>query len=175
MNEAAHGFMFRTPKPANQSDGFLDRILFVKGRNGDEKMAESQRMLALVGGVEQAWPQGGVPLKEQQMASRNVLQLLLAASTILYSGVLAAKTFSYVSGNGEVFMATYNIHGVTLRSRHTIIHLGTSCDALSPQYGEGTWGQANGGFKIDFSRFSIGFPRQELFEDDDSVKCGLND
>ncbi len=42
------------------------------------------------------------------------------------------------------------------------IYLGRSCDAFSEVLGEGEWGWAAGGVRIDFADEVIGFPQQEL-------------
>jgi hypothetical protein len=58
-------------------------------------------------------------------------------------------------------------------SERETLYLGRSCDAEHKVFGKGTWCWANGGFKADFERHSIGFPRQELScPDSDVTGCG---
>jgi hypothetical protein len=65
--------------------------------------------------------------------------------------------------------------GSQVTTEKEIIYLGRSCDAFHKLFGKGTWCWANGGFKADFEKHSIGFPRQELScpsSDDDVTGCG---
>jgi hypothetical protein len=60
-------------------------------------------------------------------------------------------------------------------SERETLYLGRSCDAEHKVFGKGTWCWANGGFKADFERHSIDFPRQELScpdSNDDLTGCG---
>ena len=61
-------------------------------------------------------------------------------------------------------------------SPRVTIYLGVSCDAYSPQYGNGVWGWANGGTRVTFADGRvIGFPRQVLDDliDRSKGRCGL--
>ena len=49
------------------------------------------------------------------------------------------------------FMVTYNASGARLQSPRVTIFLGVQCDAQSPQYGNGSWGWANGGTRVTFA------------------------
>lgn len=61
------------------------------------------------------------------------------------------------------FTVTYNASGARLQSPRVTIFLGVECDARSPQYGNGSWGWANGGTRVTFADGrAIGFPRQVL-------------
>ena len=61
------------------------------------------------------------------------------------------------------FTVTYNPSGAKLQSARATIYLGVSCDAHSPQYGNGAWGWANGGTRVTFADGrAVGFPRQVL-------------
>lgn len=61
------------------------------------------------------------------------------------------------------FAVTYNGSGAQLTSSRATIYLGVRCDAHSPQYGNGSWGWANGGTRVTFADGrAIGFPRQVL-------------
>ena len=63
------------------------------------------------------------------------------------------------------FAVTYNSSGAKLTSPKVVIFLGHQCDAKSPQYGNGSWGWANGGTRVTFTDGrAIGFPRQVLSE-----------
>lgn len=80
----------------------------------------------------------------------------LAAATLL----LDVQDSYRESGNGPVWHSWENRDGAVLRRGRTVVYLGRSCDAFSPQYGRGRWGAANGGVLIVFARRRIGFPRQ---------------
>ena len=70
---------------------------------------------------------------------------------------------SYVDSLGVNYQYEKNNSGAVLRSSTATFYLGKDCDVISPQYGNGTWSWANGGFMIDFgSAGSLGFPRQEI-------------
>ena len=61
------------------------------------------------------------------------------------------------------FVVTYNTSGAKLQSPRVTVYLGVQCDAQSPQYGNGSWGWANGGTRVSFADGrAIGFPRQVL-------------
>ncbi len=86
---------------------------------------------------------------------------------------------AYVSSDGDKYTIKYNKHGAILTSVNTKqftknnagvervskrlkLYLGKDCDAYSDIYGKGSWGWANGGFRIDFKNKFFGFPRQEV-------------
>lgn len=86
---------------------------------------------------------------------------------------------AYTSSDGDEYTIKYNKHGAVLTSVNTKyfiennagakqiskklkLYLGKDCDAYSNVYGKGSWGWANGGFRIDFKHKSFGFPRQEI-------------
>lgn len=89
--------------------------------------------------------------------------------------------YQAVSGDGHGYSVTCNENGFVLTSLYPTfrfiengvasrvedgietIYLGKSCDAYTDTFGEGTWGWANAGYIAEFERFSIGFPRQELY------------
>ncbi len=91
---------------------------------------------------------------------------------------------AYVSGAGHLYEATCNASGIVLRSTYPVgrffgqgagttisdtretIYLGAHCDAARDGFGAGTWGWANGGFRVTFPEIEIGFPRQEIHCDD---------
>jgi hypothetical protein len=63
------------------------------------------------------------------------------------------------------FAVTYNRSGAKLTAPGVVVFLGHLCDAQSPQYGNGSWGWANGGTRVTFTDGrAIGFPRQVLSE-----------
>lgn len=64
------------------------------------------------------------------------------------------------SSDGTIFQVKVNINGAVLKSKKATIYFGKSCDARSPEYGNGTWGWANGGFRVDLEKKVFGFPRQ---------------
>lgn len=72
-------------------------------------------------------------------------------------------------GTGERYLITLNENGAVLKSENDVLYLGNSCDAMSPRHGRGTWGWANGGWRVEFSDSTIGFPRKDppfAFSDD---------
>lgn len=88
---------------------------------------------------------------------------------------LGAKQFENIlfSNSGASYEVSYNRHGAVLKDEQSnIIYIGKSCDILSPKYGPGTWGKANGGFIVSFEQISISFPRQELMIEK-SGQCNL--
>ena len=92
----------------------------------------------------------------------------------------AASAQAYVSGEGHFYSLTCNASGYVLTSNAPVgrffgtgamttvtetretIYLGRSCDAAREGWSGGRWCWANGGFRIDFNEYTIGFPRQEL-------------
>lgn len=114
---------------------------------------------------------------------------LFGAAVLLAGAAQAAET--YVSDLGDDYVLVANPDGMILSSVHPkawfieagtdsrvergtdVIFLGRSCDAFHRLWGKGTWGQANGGFRVAFpGGRDYGFPRQELPVADD-VHCGL--
>ena len=97
--------------------------------------------------------------------------LAAAAITAMCGSASASSSYEFFAGDGVRYAASFNRHGATLRSRGVVLYLGRSCDAYSPQLGNGRWGQANGGFFVDIRGATIGFPRQELFDVNEGVAC----
>lgn len=64
------------------------------------------------------------------------------------------------SSDGTIFQVKVYSNGAVLKSKKTTIYFGESCDARSPEYGNGTWRWANGGFRADLEKKVFGFPRQ---------------
>jgi hypothetical protein len=90
------------------------------------------------------------------------LRPLALFTTLTFTLSAAALT----DGNGYEYKVTTNASGATLTSKTTVIYLGKSCDAKSPQHGRGTWGWANGGTVVQFMDKRVAFPRQRPpFED----------
>jgi uncharacterized protein len=82
-------------------------------------------------------------------------------------------TTSFVDGTGVAYNAAENEHGITLKSNDTTIYLGRSCDAHSPQHGEGKWGWSNDGVLVQLQKMNIQFPRQTSpFPDE---RCSLGE
>lgn len=68
-----------------------------------------------------------------------------------------------LSSDSVVYSVTYNKNGAVLASTSDEkVYLGKDCDSFSKKHGKGTWGWANGGFKVMFNNKDIGFPRQEI-------------
>ena len=102
---------------------------------------------------------------------------LLAIATAALS---AASAQALVSSEGHFYGVTCNTSGYVLTSRAPVgrffgtgamttvtddletIYLGRSCDAARTGWSGGRWCWANGGVRIDFNEYGIGFPRQEL-------------
>lgn len=80
---------------------------------------------------------------------------------------------TYVDGQGVEYLATENEHGITLKSGGAVIYLGKSCDAFSPQHGEGKWGWQRNGLIVRLKTVKIEFPGQKAPFDDD--RCPLNE
>jgi hypothetical protein len=62
-----------------------------------------------------------------------------------------------------------------ITSERETLFLGRSCDAIHKLFGKSTWCWANGGFRAEFEKHTIGFPRQELScpnSNDDITGCG---
>jgi len=73
------------------------------------------------------------------------------------------------------FAVAYNGSGAKLTSSRVTIYLGVRCDAHSPQYGNGSWGWANGGTRVTFADGrAIGFPRQVLSDLVDRSRAGCS-
>lgn len=56
------------------------------------------------------------------------------------------------------YSAEINDSGAILKSGDTTLYLGKDCDAYSPQFGQGSWGWANAGFRVVFPQ-----KKQELW------------
>lgn len=103
--------------------------------------------------------------------------------TTLFLSLTSTVSFAErtrVSGEGHEYALTCNQDGYILSSLYPVartvgrgsatqhvseiekLYLGRSCDAASLRLGGGQWCWANGGFLVEFSDGSIGFPRQEL-------------
>lgn len=103
-----------------------------------------------------------------------------ALFSMLASAPAMATDWSYVSSLGDEYAVSANENGVVLTSLypkawfieaganstiekgHDVIFIGRSCDAFHKLFGNGKWGQANGGFLVTFDAIAFGFPRQEL-------------
>jgi hypothetical protein len=118
----------------------------------------------------------------------------IAAILTLCAAPLAAEESGYVSSEGHEYAIACNADGYKLTSRYPvsrfiekgaassvesgkeILFFGRSCDARAKVLGAGKWCWANGGFNVEFeSGHSIGFPRQELSCEDQSLEidgCG---
>jgi hypothetical protein len=116
---------------------------------------------------------------------------LLCAAPALAEG---ADESYFVSSEGHQYALACNADGYSLTSRHPVarfvengaastvetgletLYFGRSCDAQGKVLGRGKWCWANGGFSVEFEGGrSIGFPRQELSCEDQSLDidgCG---
>lgn len=101
---------------------------------------------------------------------------LLAALFVL----IATGSAAQISGEGHFYETTCTASGYVLTSSHPVarffgtgaattitqtretLYLGRSCDAARTGWSGGTWCWANGGFRVDFAEYGIGFPRQEV-------------
>ena len=99
--------------------------------------------------------------------NKNLLTTIVALTiNILLNKLVYAYPDSHhmrTSDGNRQFNVEYNQHGAVLSSQKLKIYLGRSCDAYSPYYGYGYWGQANGGMIIYFPNHRLGFPRQGIY------------
>jgi hypothetical protein len=110
------------------------------------------------------------------------LSLLVAPSSFAQSNSITSCCSGTANPNGVYgstdlprtnFSVSYNGSGAKLSSPKVTIYLGLRCDAQSPQYGNGSWGWANGGTRITFADGrAVGFPRQVLEDLIDRSKGG---
>lgn len=119
-----------------------------------------------------------------------MLRLCILGMAVLLAGPARAEE-GFVSDFGDDYVLVANPDGMILSSVHPkawfieagaashvergtdVIFLGKSCDAFHRLWGKGSWGQANGGFRVSFpGGRDYGFPRQELPVAED-VHCGL--
>ena len=115
------------------------------------------------------WPLGSYHVEitrdGRPIASRDFAVTSMSAriDTPGQGGYAADQNSGYVDSLGIDYQYQRNTNGAVLRSSVATIYLGKDCDAVSPQYGNGTWSWANGGFLISFENGnSLGFPRQEI-------------
>jgi len=109
---------------------------------------------------------------------------IAACLMLVLSGMAAASEgVIYVSSHGDEYRYATNADGAVLTSLYPKawfiekgansriergidrLYLGKSCDAFHPVFGDGRWWWANGGFGVDFARFELRFPRQEIADD----------
>lgn len=102
-----------------------------------------------------------------------------AVALILLAGAAQAEEVRYLSSSGWMFTAETNADGAVLTSvqdyafftnagaasswdvRPFTIYMGTGCDTASPDFGEGEWSWANGGWVLNVGEFALAFPRQD--------------
>ncbi|HAT86238.1 MAG TPA: hypothetical protein DCS30_10020 [Rhizobiales bacterium] len=125
----------------------------------------------------------------EQIKWRNagVFVLLASLSVIPAPGLAQDAPTDYV-GENHVWVLNCNSHGYKLKSKYPLswydenyryhekrvtLYMGKTCDASTVSFGKGTWCWANGGFVADLVKRRIGFPRQELICDAQSLpmKC----
>ena len=101
--------------------------------------------------------------------------MTIAVVTLVSTPSHAQEGARRLSSLGDEYVASRNVYGGILTSvspkrwrldapsRPDVIYFGRDCDAFHTEFGNGTWGWANGGFIASFEGgMSIGFPRQEL-------------
>jgi predicted amidohydrolase len=90
--------------------------------------------------------------------------MLRAATVLLCMSACVSPALAqerYRSSDNEIYVLACNSSGYKLTSAsRDVIYLGKSCDAKSGAVSDGSWCQANGGFRIVLSNTIIGFPRQ---------------
>jgi hypothetical protein len=115
------------------------------------------------------------------MSLIRVWRPALATMLCLCAVTAEAQEATFQSSDGVVYDSQRNANGWVLTVASEIpegvvapftIYLGTSCDAEAPGFGAGTWGWANGGFVAELEKIRVGFPRQEL-QDNDALVCGF--
>jgi hypothetical protein len=113
---------------------------------------------------------------------------VIAAALLMLSGPAFADEDFHVSSEGHQYAMACNESGYRLTSRYPVARyiengvkstveigeetllFGKACTASSKVLGAGKWCWANGGFNVEFeSGHSIGFPRQELSCEDQSL------
>lgn len=71
----------------------------------------------------------------------------------------AAAPISSQGGNDWQYTSNENGVVMTSQGRGVTIYLGRSCNAVSPQYGDGKWEWSNGGWMVTVGDKQFGFPR----------------
>ena len=101
-------------------------------------------------------------------AAENTLRnAVLQKAYATYVSQPSTTAITYTDDSGEIYVYSRNNNGFVLNSNNTALFLGKSCDAYSPQYGNGNWGWTNGGIFIHLPSKNIIFGQhQELLEND---------
>lgn len=125
----------------------------------------------------------------EQIKWRNAgVFVLLASLCVIPAPGLAQDAPADYVGENHVWVLNCNSHGYKLKSKYPLswydenyhyhekrvtLYMGKTCDASTVSFGKGTWCWANGGFVADLVKRRIGFPRQELICDAQSLpmKC----
>ena len=111
------------------------------------------------------------------------IRVSIAGLTIAISlpfAAMAQSDWTFISNDGHQFKLQTSEGGVILKSLYPVARytgmgarmkiivgieshfLGRDCDAFSKVLGPGTWASRNGAIMIEYSSYSIWFPRQEL-------------
>lgn len=100
----------------------------------------------------------------QPQTSSSVNQMNQQSTASEADEALTPTGTTFTDSDNEDWQFTVNDKGGILKSSTSVIYIGKSCDANSPQLGDGTWEWANDGFRINFitSDVVVGFPRQEI-------------
>lgn len=97
-------------------------------------------------------------------------RVLVSVLAVFWAGVGLAQDGPFLAHDGTVFSFQENRHGGVFTSIGgaeaaeldvgDVLYLGRSCDAYSPEFGDGSWSRTDMGFLVEFSRLSLGFPDQ---------------
>ncbi|SFS00299.1 hypothetical protein [Yoonia litorea] len=107
--------------------------------------------------------------------------LFLAALAIWSGATVCAEPVRYISAGGGLYSYDENRNGAVLRviDRQAdamladtsvtpklqigdVFYLGRACDALSPDFGNGSWVATEGGFIVVFEGARVAFPGQTI-------------
>lgn len=109
-------------------------------------------------------------------------RVLVSVFAIFWAGVGLAQNGPFLAHDGTVFSFQENQHGgvftsiggteATALDVGDVLYLGRSCDAYSPEFGDGSWSRTDIGFLVQFSRLSLGF-RDQLIDISEGDRCRI--
>ena len=102
-----------------------------------------------------------------------MMKRLLTASLVACA-LLATPSFATItSEEGVSYAQQRNQYGVVLRAGTDVIYLGTSCDVLSAERGEGKWATTPDQVILDFFNKSLSLSPVTAFVGRDIPECAL--
>lgn len=88
---------------------------------------------------------------------------------------ISNKSKHFTTSKGTVFKAKYNKDGAVLKSNSITLYIVKACDAISPQFGKGTWHQNKQGFYLSFNNGkNIDFPNYSILKSSSCIVDTLN-